>query len=148
MNFKQRSGFFQRCVATVLAAALFLLPVIALADAGVVTAGYLNLRSAPDEQATVLGSYRSGTRVEVLGSQNGWYKVSVKGKVGYMSARYVSFGSVSGGSQGKTHAVVWSVNGGRVNLRVNPSMDARIITSFPAGQSVEILEKGSYWSRV
>ena len=51
----------------------------------------VNLRAQPCVGSCVLKSYPSGTPVTILGKENNWYRVSVNGKVGYMSANYISF---------------------------------------------------------
>ena len=50
----------------------------------------LNLREEPNAWSTILGSYRVGTKVNVLKRGSVWTKVSVNGKVGYMGSQYLS----------------------------------------------------------
>ena len=46
----------------------------------------LRLRSEPNTTSDILGSYPNGTKVTVLSTADGWCKVSVDGKEGYMGA--------------------------------------------------------------
>jgi uncharacterized protein YgiM (DUF1202 family) len=115
---------------------LCLLPLISMADAfyGVVTARSLNLRTAPSEQAAILTSFPSGTRVQVLESSNSWHKVSVSGLTGYMSARYVSLSEVTQVTDAQVSGAT-----GYINLRSAPSASAAVLATFPNGTRVKIL---------
>lgn len=68
----------------------------------------LNVRTGPDTSYSVLGQVNSGDKVTVLGSSNGWYKITYSGKEAWVSGKYVSVttestpGEVSG--QGKVTA--------------------------------------------
>ena len=64
---------------------------------GIVTADALNVRSGAGTGYSRLGLLYSGNSVTILGSSNGWYKISYKNGVGYVSAQYVST-SNGGGS--------------------------------------------------
>ena len=52
--------------------------------------GYLNVRSAPTTNSTILGELRNGPEgAELLGVEGKWSKVRVKGVVGYVSSNYL-----------------------------------------------------------
>lgn len=57
---------------------------------GIVTADALNVRSGAGTGYSRLGLLYSGNSVTILGSSNGWYKISYRNGVGYVSAEYVS----------------------------------------------------------
>lgn len=81
-----------RCAA---AAALTLSLVTGMAAAafgtGTVTASSLRLRKEATTASRTLACAKRGTEVEVLeDAENGWYKVSYNGTVGYMSAEYLT----------------------------------------------------------
>ena len=48
----------------------------------------LRLRKEPNTNCVALDSIDKGTKIEVLETLNGWYKVNYKGKDGYISANY------------------------------------------------------------
>ena len=60
---------------------------------GYVIASALNVRSGPGTNYNILGKLYSGELVEILGSANGWYKISYNGGAGYVSAEYVQKGA-------------------------------------------------------
>lgn len=62
----------------------------ALAKTGVVTASSLNVRKSASTDSKVVGVLREGDRVEIKETSGSWYKVSGKGKTGYVSKKYIS----------------------------------------------------------
>ncbi len=105
---------------------------------GEVTGSVVNLREAPTTEAQVLTSVAQGGTVAVLGEENdGWYKISYDGDVGYMSADYVEV---------KQEPVSGYVTGSYVNVRSSAAGDAAILGGLYKGAEVEIkgLENGWY----
>ena len=60
------------------------------AFSGTVTGDYVRLRSGPSVSYSILATVRKGTAVTVTGSYGDWYKCTVNGISGFMSAAYVS----------------------------------------------------------
>ena len=57
---------------------------------GTVTAEpYLNVRLNPNTNATILTKVNKGEKVNIQESANGWYKITVNGVTGWVSADYV-----------------------------------------------------------
>ncbi|MEE8399637.1 MAG: peptidoglycan DD-metalloendopeptidase family protein [Desulfobacterales bacterium] len=54
---------------------------------GIITAATLHMRSEPVAGAPVLHILRKGTRVKILGHENGWYRILGKDTIGYIRAR-------------------------------------------------------------
>ncbi len=61
---------------------------IALGD-GLSTGNKVNVRQAPSTNASSITKTSRGKRVAVIGVLNGWYKVSINGKVGFMHPDYL-----------------------------------------------------------
>ncbi len=128
------------------------------AQYGTVRGGWLRLRSDPSYGAyNVIGSYRTGTVVTILGEYGGWYHVTTPdGKTGYMVKTYIT---LSGGytptvpewhgtPSGET-GYVYSANGRGVRLRSTPQVTGyNVIGLYSVGTRLTILERGSYWHRV
>lgn len=55
-----------------------------------VTTDSLNVRSGPGTNYEILTTLSPGATVEVLDGGNGWYRISYKGEVAYVSADYVT----------------------------------------------------------
>jgi cell wall-associated NlpC family hydrolase len=92
---------------------------------GTVTGNGVRMRSKPNTSSSVVGTYYSGTKMSVIGINNGWYKVQYSGKTGYMRSDFMSItgGPSSGsgttvsvsGSTEKNTAVSGVTNSGSTN---------------------------------
>ena len=79
---------------------------------GYIVGNDVSFRAGPSTSARLLGTYDSGTRVEILGSEYGWTEVLINGVAGYVKNQYVSAGtygssnSVVVGGSGNTMVIV------------------------------------------
>jgi len=127
------------------AAAMTLTPMMAQAEtasSALVKGGALNLRETASLTAKVLGQYPTGTLVEIIESGSEWHKVSVNGKTGYMMAKYLT------SDASESTATVRTNTGIGLNLREEPSLSGKLITSYKPGTKITVLQKGATWSRV
>ena len=127
------------------AAAMSLAPVMSLAeaaDSALVQGGNLNLRQTASLTAKVLGQYPTGTLVEIVKAGQEWHQVNVNGKPGYMLAKYLNT------AEKPVTGTVRTNTGIGLNLREEPRMSGKLITSFKPGTKVTVTQKGSVWSRV
>lgn len=60
------------------------------ASTGKVTTDTLRLREGASTESSTLALLSINDEVEILGEENGWYKVKFDGKVGYVAAQYIS----------------------------------------------------------
>ncbi len=105
----------------------------------------VRMRSGPGTSYDTLGYYSNGVSMNILGSTNGWYKVSYNGKAGYVSGSYMhvtpkeSYSAIKDGS----------VNGSSVRLRMGPSAeDFSVIKSCAKGISLKISGVFGDWYEV
>ncbi|WP_249727788.1 SH3 domain-containing protein, partial [Bacillus paralicheniformis] len=56
----------------------------------VVNATSLRVRAGPAAYHSVIGGVLNGTALNVVGSENGWFKVNYEGKTGFVSGEFVS----------------------------------------------------------
>ena len=123
----------------------FAVPAVSLAsECATVKGGGLNLRQTASLDAKVLGQYATGTCIEVLEKGDTWSKVKVAGKEGYMMTKYLNFVT----SAAATTLYVRTNTGIGLNLRKAPNTCAQIITSFPVGTAVTVLQKAGGWYKV
>ena len=109
-----------------------------------------HIRFAPSTEGDIITSFKPGTQVKVLKRGNGWHYVSVNGKEGYMSSKFLSAYNVSYTKPVKSFtATLKNINGGSVvNFRLYPGMKTKIIGVYPVGTKVTVLEMGDNWSKV
>lgn len=104
----------------------------------------LFLRSEPSTEASSLGYYRNGKSVTLLKKLDGWYKVKVDGKTGYMMAKYLKVEeNIASGT-----ATVYNPNGNNyVNFRKSASLNSAVLSTVPVGTKISVLDKGTDWTK-
>ena len=110
---------------------------------GFVNATGLNLRQSPDTGSQVLTTANSGECIVVLGSENGWYKVSYNLQIGYMSADYINVATAENAELG--YGVV---TGSGVNLRSGPDTSYNRVATASQGEKCYIIGVNNGWYKV
>ena len=75
-----------------------LLPILALAKTGTVTASSLNMRKSANSDSKVVAVLKKGATVTIKDTSGSWYKVTSGGKTGYVYKKYIKVGSSSSSS--------------------------------------------------
>ena len=75
-----------------------LLPILALAKTGTVTANALNMRKSANSDSKVVAVLKKGATVTIKDTSGSWYKVTSGGKTGYVYKKYIKVGSSSSSS--------------------------------------------------
>lgn len=145
---------------------------------GTVSASSLNVRSGPGASHSKVTTLPSGTQVEILETLDGWYRIEVNGKAGYVSSQYVTVSQpeqvtdAPAVSQPVTETqpaapsepqpeaqpqpetapqdtkVYGMVSTSSLNVRSGPGSSHEKVGSLSSGAQVEILEKLDGWYRI
>ena len=109
----------------------------------------LLLRETASTDARVLGYYRNGTSVQLLGESGSFYKVNVNGQSGYMMKKYIKVTSSSSATTATPfEAVLVNPNGtGIVNFRSGAGLSAPIIKAYPVGTKITVTAMGDVWCK-
>jgi N-acetylmuramoyl-L-alanine amidase CwlD len=59
-------------------------------NTGTVNSSSLNVRSGPGTSYSIIGTLASGSKVEIIASQDGWYKIKYNTGYGYVSSSYIT----------------------------------------------------------
>lgn len=109
----------------------------------------LNMRSGPGTSYSVVGSLTNGTKVTILQTLSGWYKIQTSaGKVGYVSSAYITIGTTvttapSNGSTTSTKTV-----NAAVNVRSGPSTSYAILGVLYKNAKVTVVGSSGNWYRI
>lgn len=101
----------------------------------------LNLRQSASTNAKILDSLTLGTAFKVIGESGKWYKVNVKGKIGYVHKDYVS----------KTKPFIAYkaiVTASALNVRKSGNLSASIVKTIKKGTAVTIYEEKNGWGKI
>lgn len=122
------------------------LNVTAYAEGATVTGSQVNVRSGPGVSYDVLGSVSRGTILEVTDRSNSdWYAISYGGRVGYISASYVTLEDVSypaavvpdGSASSSSSGSSGTINGSYVRFRKGPSSSSEILGEYSQGKALK-----------
>ena len=112
-----------------------------------VTADVLNVRSGAGTGHSVISKVTQGQVLQVIGQENGWFKVTVNGQTGYVSGDFVTTG-------GKTGATVqqgtgtYTVNVSSLNVRTGPSTSHTVLGSVNKGKTVQVVGEVQDWFKI
>ena len=110
--------------------------------------GYVNLRSGPSLDYSVVTRVTSGTSITILDDSYEWNYVELSnGTKGYMHDSLIDRGGGGGGGGGST-AVVKTRYGGKVNVRSGPSFHSGSLGSLRTGTRVQVLHKEGAWWKI
>lgn len=123
--------------------------------------GKLYMRNNPSTKGKVIGKYANGTQIKVINIDSGWATVFMNNQTGYMMAKFLQ----PLASQPYQHPeeqqpavdvpavtaikTIQTGNENKLNLRSAPRSSASVLTRFPNGTQVEILNAlDSTWDHV
>ena len=140
----------RRLTALCLAVLLLLpcLPISAHAASTGTTTAYVNLRTGPGTDYTILETVPLGAQISILDTGNpGWYRVTApSGNSGYMCSDYIL---ASGGDAGTSTVLFTARTTAFVNLRAGPGTGYGIYLTVPLGDTVSVLDTANAgWYRV
>lgn len=139
MKFSKR--FSRMMISAALAASMLLPSAFALYPAQV-KADSLYLRTAPG--GDIITTLSNGTKVAVINNSNSWFKVAVGGKEGYVSGEFLT-GTPNSDFNLGTGRITCDTS---VNLREQPNMSAKVLTTIKNGSTVSAMGVYSGWYKV
>lgn len=139
----QKTHLYKRCLQCIALLVALALPLSGLAEGYlVVKGGSLNLRKEASLESSVIGQYPTGTWMSVLETKDGWSKVEVGEKTGYVVSKYLT------DTASERTMVIRTNTGANLNLRSQPSLEGDILGSYKNGSSVKVLLAGNGWHKV
>ena len=105
----------------------------------VYTTGDLHVRAKPTKNSEKLGVLKKGTAVETTGMKDGWYKITYKGKTGYISGKYVT---TTKPGTAETTIVYTTAN---LNVRDKATTEGKKLGVLKKGTAVETIGLKNGW---
>jgi uncharacterized protein YgiM (DUF1202 family) len=116
---------------------------------GIVNADVLNVRSGASTSNSIIGLLNENSTVQIISTNNGWYKIKFNNTTGFVSAEYIN--TSSGNSNSSTEDTVIStgiVNADVLNVRSSGNISANIIGALYKDSKVEILSTSNGWHKI
>ena len=141
---------------------------------GYINAMYVRFRSGPGTGYSVLGEYKSGTKLTITGSSGDWTQVNINGKDGYVYSSYISVEEPAATAQPvqeqpqqaelpvqeqsvqqqpayqvtAQNERTGTISGNYVRFRTGPGTNYTIITSCNSGTPLTLKGKSGSWYQV
>ncbi|MED3794059.1 SH3 domain-containing protein [Niallia alba] len=102
----------------------------------------LNVRVGPSISTSIVTTLKAGAKVNVLSETNGWSKVDMNGKVGYVSSSFLI------SKQESTIKYVSIDPSSTLNVRESASTKGNVVTKLKNSTKVEVVSESNGWSEV
>ncbi|MEW9077174.1 NlpC/P60 family protein [Terrisporobacter glycolicus] len=84
------------------------------------------------------------TKVEILGKQDGWYKIKINSRQGYVSGKYIE--TIT--SDNSTNVIYKYVSENRVNFRTGASTNSKVLQLLNKDEKVKFISSAGSWSKI
>ncbi len=109
---------------------------------------YLNVRKDPNESGELVGKMPRHAGADVLGEENGWYKIKSGKVTGYVRADYLLTGADARTLADEKAADMAVCNSGGLRVREEPSLEACVITQVAEGEELEVVAVEGEWVKI
>ncbi|MFC4802320.1 SH3 domain-containing protein [Neobacillus sp. GCM10023253] len=119
-----------------------------------VVSGSLNMRNSASTSAPIMAKLAKGTEVKFISVTNGWAKIEVNGKTGFVSSAYLAdkpSASSSVTAPALQPAVTKYVNidsRSKLNVRKSPSTGSAVITKLTNETEVTVYSEANGWAKI
>lgn len=108
---------------------------------------YINVRSSPKEDGinNIVGKFPGYAGCNILGEENGWYKISSGSVTGYVRKDLIATGDTAQNLAVQHAQVMAIVNTESLNVRSEASTDSKAWTAVTSGQRYNVLNQLDGW---
>lgn len=115
---------------------------------GIVTGSVVNVRKGPGTSYGIISQVKKGASITITATLDGWYKIDISGKEGYICSDYVSTSSSGGSGSIPAETRKGIVTGSVVNVRTGAGTSYGIITQVKKGTSLTIIGQKDEWYKI
>lgn len=108
---------------------------------------YINVRSSPKEDGinNIVGKFPGYAGCNILGEENGWYKIKSGSVTGYVRKDLIATGDTAQNLAVQHAQVMAIVNTESLNVRSEASIDSKAWTAVTSGQRYNVLNQLDGW---
>ncbi|MFI8707708.1 SH3 domain-containing protein, partial [Bacillus sp. NPDC077411] len=121
-------------------------------ETGTVTAASLWVRSEANKSSEILGNLNHGEKITVLGTANGWAKITYKGKEGYVSLKFVKLEGKE--AEKPAESIVTgpqeegTITAPSLRVRSEANKSSEILGNLNHGEKITVLGKANGWAKI
>lgn len=109
----------------------------------------LNVRTAPDDQAEVIGELHSGDQVTGFQEKHGWMQTYYEGKAVWVASQYlVEMDEPSQDSKIEQSTKTVTIQEDAVHLRSGPDTDTTILKIARKGDTYDVIDTSDDWHKI
>ena len=110
---------------------------------------YVNVRSASNEEAEILGKLYNNSAATILGEEGDWYQIKSGSVTGYVKKEYVVSGDEAATLAEQVGNKIATVVTDTLKVRENAGTDSSVVTLVPADEELNVLETtDNGWTKV
>lgn len=109
---------------------------------------YVNIRSIPGEEGTILGKLYSNSAATILGKTGDWYEVKSGSVTGYIKAEYLIIGEEAEELATTIGTLVARVTTDTLKVREKPSKESTVLTLIAIGDQFIVKEEKEDWVKI
>ena len=113
-----------------------------------VVKGNLNIREKASTSSKIVGKMTNYAACEILGEENGFYKVKTGNAEGYVSAEYIIVGEEALAVAQKEAQYIATVVVETLRVRTAPTTDSKVIATISKDEEFYVLEELEGWLKV
>ncbi|MBS4212409.1 SH3 domain-containing protein [Neobacillus rhizophilus] len=118
-----------------------------------IVSGSLNMRSGASTSDSIIAKLTKGTEVKFFSATNGWAKIEVNGKTGYVSSAYLvdkpsESSSVTAPAPQPAATKYVNIESGSLNMRSGTSTSDSIIAKLSKGTEVKFFSVTNGWAKI
>lgn len=133
--------YFKKLITGISVVSVMLIQSVVFASTGVVDTDALNVRTGPNTDAQIVGQVYSGDNVDILGLENGFYKITYNGNQYYVASEYVKNAAPITSGWGM-------VTTDELNIRSGPATSNEVVGKLIQGDVIAVTAKDGDWYKV
>lgn len=106
---------------------------------------YVNVRSAPNTDAEIVGKIYNNCAATILGTEGEWYKIESGNCTGYIKSEYFVTGEEAEAIAINCGYVNATVTTETLNVRDGQGTDCKLLTQLPEGGVFDVIQYGDGW---
>jgi len=110
---------------------------------------YVNIRSAANEEAEILGKLYNNSAATVTGEEGDWYQITSGSVSGFVKKEYVVTGDEAAALADKVGVKIATVITETLKVRESAGTDSSVVTLVPEDEELNVIESaGNGWTKV
>jgi N-acetylmuramoyl-L-alanine amidase len=108
----------------------------------------LRIRSGPGINFQIIGFLNKGQQAKYIEKNENWTKIYHNGQYGWVSSSYISFSNTASAEKQQNLNRIGRVTASSLNVRIEPSLQAKIIGSLKNGTKVDVTGEREDWLQI